>query len=140
MQSAPILLSGKSAILTTNGSGGTASSVAVPVGSTTVTSLGLGSNRPPQLRLLNIGTAVIWLSFTSPAAATAIIPTAGTTTLGTPQSVLWLYPLIEISLTIPCSMAPLASSDANQGHQGFWVNMISAAASQSFYFQMGDGT
>jgi hypothetical protein len=129
-----ITLAGNAAILTTNAAGSTSNSV--PVTYKGAGNLNLGDLVPPQLRLLNTGTAMIWLSFTSPAAGTAVIPTAGTTTLGTPQPVIWLAPNIEIVISVPVAiqqLTPLVNGI------GFWLNTISAAASQSFQLQLGDG-
>lgn len=130
---APIFLQGNSAILTTSATPSTSRSVPVPVSSMGV------SGGVPQIRLLNKGTVDVWLSFTSPAAAAAVIPTAGTeATLGTPQAVLWLAPGIEITLSLPCSIAPLTG--VTNTPVGFWVNHISTVASQVFQLQLGDGT
>lgn len=133
---APITLFGNSAILTTNGAASTNTST--PVVYPGATGMNVGTlGQPVQIRLLNIGTAMIWLNFSGLAAGVAVIPTAGTTTLGTPQPVVWLAPGIEITLTIPCSIGQLAGV-ANTPI-GFWLNHISSGVSQSFQLQLGDG-
>lgn len=137
MQTAPIALFGNSAILTTNA--GASTNTSVPV---LLSALGfVNFQNPPQIRLLNKGTADIWLNFTNPAAVPAVIPVAGTTTLGTPSPVIWLAPGIEITLTLPVSIAPMTGVTGVTGAAatGFWMSNISTGTSQSFQFQLGDG-
>lgn len=136
MQSAPICLMGNSVALTTNGSINTNTSF--PIVYEGAAGLNLPGAKPPNIRLLNVGTAVVWFSMTNPAAVAAVAPTAGTTDMGTPRPVSWLYPLIEISLTIPCSIAGLSGVAGSP--LGFWLNVISGTASQNIYLQLGDGT
>lgn len=90
-----------------------------------------------QIRLLNKGTVDIWLSFTSPAAAAVAIPTAGTTTVGTPQPVTWLEPGVDLVLTLPQGWQALTGTTLNG--PGFWLNTIATVASQSLYLQIGEG-
>lgn len=130
-----INLMGNSVILTTNATPSTNNSV--PVIYSGSSNLNLGNSQPPQVRLINKGSGDVWLNFSSPAAGTAVVPTAGTTTLGTPQPVSWLAPNVEIVLTLPVSIAPL--SGVSGSPLGFWLNTISTLASQSFYLQLGDG-
>jgi hypothetical protein len=129
-----ITLAGNSAILTTNATPSTSNSV--PVVYKGAANLNLGDVISPQLRLLNIGTAMIWLNFSSPAAGTAIIPTPGTTTLGTPQPVIWLAPNVEIVLSLAAIVQALTPAGTGIG---FWLNTISTGVSQSFQLQFGDG-
>lgn len=135
MQLQPFMPIGNTVILTTNGTASTANNTMVPW----VPSAGLNipSAQPNQIRMLNKGSADIWVSFT--AASTAIaIPTAGanTGTIGTPTAATWLAPGIEITLTIP---GPFALSGATATGYGFWLNNISTGVSQVFYFQLGEG-
>jgi hypothetical protein len=135
---APITLFGNSAILTTDAVASTSDST--PIVYPGAAGLNVGTvGQPVQIRLLNIGTAMIWLRFSGLAAAAAVIPTPGVgATIGTPQPVSWLAPGIEITITIPCSIGQLAGV-ANTPI-GFWLNHISAGVSQAFQLQVGDGT
>lgn len=135
MSTQALTLMGNSAILTTNATPSTSNSVPVPLAGTA--NLNLGTSQPPNIRLLNIGTSMIWILLSAPTAGTAVIPTAGTTTLGTPQPTIWLAPNIEITLTV--SVPIQALSGVSGQPIGFWINTISAVASQSFQFQLGDG-
>jgi hypothetical protein len=134
-QIAALVLAGNSAILTTNVTPSTNNSV--PVVYAGSTNLALGTTQPPQIRLLNKGSSDIWLGFSSPSAVAAVIPTAGTTTLGTPQPVIWLAPGIEITLTLAVSILPLVGVAGLP--LGFWLNTISVGVSQNFYLQLGEG-
>lgn len=133
MQLQPFMPIGNAVILTTNGTASTNNSVMVPY----VPSAGLNiaSAQPTQIRMLNKGTADIWVSFTA-AATAAVIPTPGTTTFGTPQPVSWLAPGVEITLSLP-GIFQLQGATAT-GY-GFWLNNISTGISQNFYFQLGEG-
>jgi hypothetical protein len=135
MSGQAIALAGNSAIITTNATPNTNNSVPVPLAGSA--NLGLPTLAPGNIRLLNIGTAVIWFSLTSPAAGTAVIPTAGTTTLGTPQPVIWIAPNVEVVINL--SVAIQALTGVAGGPLGFWINTISLGASQTFLMQLGDG-
>ncbi len=133
MQLQPFMPIGNAVILTTNGTASTVNNVMVPF----VPSAGLNiaSAQPNSIRMINKGSADIWVSFT--AASTAItIPVAGTTTVGTPSAVSWLAPGLEITLTIP---GVFQLSGASATGYGFWLNNISTGVSQTFYFQLGEG-
>ncbi len=119
-----------------------AANQSVPVLYTVAGGLGFGQNQaPPQIRLLNTGASMIWIGFSSAAAVAAVIPTPGTTTLGTPQAVSWAAPGVEITLTIPCAIQPLANVPGRTDQPfGFWMNLIAAAAGPSpLQCQLGDG-
>src|SRR5258708_18294323 len=88
------------------------------------TDFGMG-NLPAQVRIVNNGTGDVWISMT-PASATAVIPTPGTTTVGTPQAVFRLKPgAIE---TFTCGGGP-----------ALFVNDISTVASQVYDLTPGEG-
>jgi len=144
MQYSPFQPLGNSAILTAG-----VASTSCPVIYPGAGQLNLNNASPPQIRLLNLGTVMVWLNFSVPvfgvgggdptsSAGTAVIPVAGTTTLGTPQPVVWIAPGIEITLTIPVGFARLTGV-ANSPF-GFWLNYISGSAAQNFQLQLGDGT
>lgn len=139
MLSGPFVPQGNAVILTTNAVAGTSTST--PVVYPGATGLNLNSF-PPQGRFLNLGASMIWLNFSVAAngvaaAGTATAPTPGTTTLGTPQPVVWLAPGIEVSLTLPVGIAQLQGVALNP--LGFWLNHVSGGVSQSFQMQLGDG-
>jgi hypothetical protein len=135
---APIILLGNSAILTTTVAPSTSSSV--PIVYPGAAGLNLPQIvQPMQIRFFNTGASMVWVSFTSPAAGVAVIPTAGVgATIGTPQPVMWLAPSVDQTFTIPCSIAPLQGVAGTP--IGFWLNHISVGASQAFQLQLGDGT
>lgn len=137
MQAAPFSPMGNSFTITV---GAASQSVPVLYNPSGGGGLGLGSTEPPQIRLLNTGTAMVWISFSSPAAVAAVIPTAGTTTLGTPQLVSWAAPGVEFSLTLPVAIQGLTGVTGRQDQPtGFWMNVIAAAAGQLLQCQLGDG-
>lgn len=127
-----LTLMGNSALLTVG-----VANASVPVIYKGAGNLNIGDVDPPQIRLLNVTTAMIWLNFSSPAAGTAVIPVAGTVTLGTPQPVVWAAPGVEITITIPVSIVPLTGVAG--GPNGFWLNTIAAAAAQTLQLQLGEG-
>lgn len=132
---APFQPMGNSVILTTNA--GASTSQSTPVTLAGSGNLNIANPQMFQVRLINIGTATIWMSFTQPASATVAIPSAGTTTVGTPQPVLWLFPNVEMIFTLACGIGPLTGVSGTPN--GFWVNTISTGVSQSFYMQLGEG-
>jgi hypothetical protein len=91
---------------------------------------------PQALRMLNNGTADIWV-YISGATQTAAFPTAGTTDAGTPQPGFRLKPGIREVFTLN------AGSPNVEGLQppvpGFWVNTISSVASQPLDITPGEG-
>lgn len=131
---AAFLPMGQSVILTTNAVASTNQSFAVVYSGSA--NLNIPSALPNQARFINIGTDMIWLNFTTPSVGTAVIPTAGTTTLGTPQPSIWLAPNVEVVLTLPVSVVPLLPAGTGVG---FWLNTISASASQKFQMHLGEG-
>lgn len=138
MQSAAIVLSGNSFIVTVN-----AASASVPVlyNPSGGGGLSLGDAQPPQMRVLNAaGGAMVWYSLTAPASAAVVIPVAGTTTLGTPQPVSWAAPGVEFIVTLPTVARLTGVPGRNDNPIGFWLNVIAAAAGQTLQCQLGDGS
>lgn len=122
MQLAPFQPYGNAFILTTNSVASTVTSVLL----SGLLNIQTGAN-PTALRLLNKGTSDIWISLTA-GAGVILIPTAGTSTIGTPQPVLWLAPGVD------CVLSP-----ALPGGNNVYLNSISTGVSQLFYGQFGDG-
>jgi hypothetical protein len=87
--------------------------------------LGSVSVFPSNVRVVNAGTASVWASFT-PATATIVIPTAGTTTAGTPTQAIILLPGVVEVFTLPTGSV-------------LWVNSISLSAAQVFHLLLGEG-
>jgi len=90
--------------------------------------LGFAANQttfPPNVWLINRGTADVFISFTL-ATATIAIPTAGTTTVGTPTQAFNLVPGVPVVLTIPVGPT-------------IWMQNISGTASQTYYVTFGEG-
>lgn len=134
MITAPFLPYGNSVQLTTNGAASTSNSL--PVQFKGAGFLNVGDALPTQIRLMNTGASIIWLSFTN-AAAASVIPVAGTTTLGTPQPVIFLAPNILEVFTLPIGIQPLVGVAGTP--LGFWLNTISTGVSQTFLMQLGEG-
>jgi hypothetical protein len=80
---------------------------------------------PPCVRIANRGASDIWVSFTV-ATATAVIPTPGTATVGTPQAV-WIIPAGAIEVW---TFAPGPT---------LWINDISTGISQTYHVVFGEG-
>lgn len=110
--------------------------------STLVTLAGLSLAQAPQsLRLVNNGTADVWLSIT-PAAATAAFPTPGTVTVGTPAAGVRLKPGIVEVFTLSQLGLNAGAGPAAQGPgsiPGWFMNTISASASQIVDCTPGEG-
>lgn len=110
------------AALTTNATPSTSTSVqltAAAMGIPTYTAF------PPQARMVNRGSADVFVSFTT-ASTAAVLPTAGTSTIGTPTNGWYLIPGIVEVFTLP-------TGDV------VWLNYICTAASQVFYVALGEG-
>jgi hypothetical protein len=123
MQLAPFQPLGNAFILTTSATPSAIVSVALDLRGL----LNILSAAPGSLRLLNKGTADIWISIGA-ANPASLIPVGGTTTLGTPVASVWLEPGVDLVLTFP-----------QAGQLGQFLNMASSVASQQFYGQFGDG-
>jgi hypothetical protein len=82
-------------------------------------------NFPPQVWLINRGTVDVFVSFTL-ATATIAIPTAGTTTVGTPTQAFNLVAGVPVVLTVPIGPT-------------LWMQNISGTASQTYYVTFGEG-
>jgi hypothetical protein len=128
MQLSPFMPIGAPFALTTNATPSTSQSATV-----TYASLGITGKGPSSVRLLNKGTADIWVSITQEAMA-EIIPVAGTTGPGTPANAgsVWLEPGVDLVFTIAAVSGPTTSAK-------LCINSISASASQEFYVQFGEG-
>lgn len=121
MQLSPFQPYGNAFILTTNAVASTATSVLL-TGQLNIPS---GAN-PTAVRFLNKGASDIWISLTQ-GPSVILVPTAGTTTMGTPQPVFWIAPGVDCVLS------------AWPGGQNVYLNSISTGVSQTFYGQFGDG-
>lgn len=129
----PFLAMGKSFVLTSNAVASTNTSFAIVLATA---GLNPGQN-PQQLRAINTGTAMIWGSFSGLFAATAVIPTAGTIDMGTPQPVEWFTPNVEVTLSIPGNIGTMQPAGTGIG---FWLNLISTGTAQALQLQFGEGT
>lgn len=98
--------------------------------------LGLGV-APSCVRVWNTGTAAVWINFTA-SASTVVIPTPGTTTVGTPQVAFPLAPgVIEvISFPIPWTLLTLTPGNLANG---FFMQDISTVAAQTYHVLFGEG-
>lgn len=111
---------GQTVSLQTSGSASTAQS-------RQITAANFGLDRlPPMIRVINRGTADIWISFTN-AQTTIAIPTPGTTTAGTPQACFLIVPGV-VEIFVP-----------NAGPQLF-VNDISTGTSNVYHLTGGEGS
>lgn len=112
-------------------------SAAVPVN---IADLGLGAF-PQSLQFENTGTADIWVLLSSTAAPTAVFPTPGTTTVGTPQPGFRVRPgaIVVYSLNVsdPTQKVPNVAG-TGQG-AGFYMAVISSAAAQNLDVTPGEG-
>lgn len=127
-QTAAFQLSGLSVSLTTNAAPATSQSALIKL-----SDLGM-LQAPAALRVVNNGAVDIWMSIT-PAAAAAVLPTPGTTTAGTPTAGLRLKPgVVEVF-----TLAALGLAAGGAGVPGFFVNTISANATQAFDLSPGEG-
>lgn len=112
---------GNTISFTTSGTPSTAQSVQI-----TPTNFGVGGpGFPSQVRVVNRGTADVWISFT-PLTATIAIPTPGTTTVGTPALAICILPGIVEVFTLPSGPT-------------LWMNNISTGTSQTYHVLIGEG-
>ena len=113
---------GYTASLTTNSTASTANSTQI-----SATALGFKDNQyPGQVRVINHGTDIVWLSFTS-ATAVIAVPTAYTNgSGGTPTQAIPVAPGIIEVFTLT-------------GGPIIWVNDISATVSQTYFLTFGEG-
>ena len=121
----PFLPMGSSFIITTSGTTLTNQSTLVDI-----TLLGLPAGQmPSNIRVRNNdATNALWFSLT-PAAGTAAIPTAGTTTVGTPKLVEWVAASSERVFTI----------NTQSGTSQFYLNTIHVSTSVAVWCQLGEG-
>ena len=115
----PFQPQGNTVSLTTSGTASTSQSRQV-----TAANFGV-QNFPQSVRIANPGSAIVWISFTL-ATATLTIPTAGTTTAGTPQPCFPLLPGVVEVFTLPAG--PVV-----------FVNDISTGTSQTYHITAGEG-
>lgn len=116
---APFSIQGKTVSLQTSATPSTSQSRQIQASDFGMTSL------PSQLRFVNNGTSDVWISMTS-ATATVVIPTPGTSTVGTPQAVVRLKPgVIEVF--------------GMGGGPVLFVSDISTGASQVYDVTPGEG-
>ncbi len=85
------------------------------------------STLPSQFRIVNNGTADIWVVFSSTSGPTAAFPTAGTTSVGTPQPGWRLKPGVVEVFTNPAGPS-------------LFIADISSVASQTYDITAGEGT
>lgn len=119
---------GNTISLTTSAVASTAQSVQITPANLGLPAAPLGSGGipfPPNIRIVSKGTSDIWISITI-ATATIVIPTPGTTTVGTPQFALILVP----------SSIEVWSFDPGPT---MWINNISIGVSQTFHITLGEG-
>lgn len=133
MQLYPFMPIGNSFIITTNGTASTTQQTPIYLAGSG--NLNIPSASPMAIRVFNSGTAVVWFSFSLAASSTIAIPTAGTTTLGTPTSCMWIGNGEDsiFGLAIPPNL--IGSPET----LGIYMNTISTVASQSLYCQLGEG-
>jgi hypothetical protein len=82
---------------------------------------------PPQLRIFNAGTVLVWIWF-SPGSFAISIPLPGTNSVGTPAQAIPLVPgIVEIW-----------SLNNFQG-SNLWISDISSANSQNYWITPGEG-
>jgi hypothetical protein len=129
MQLSPFMAIGQPFAINTNGTGSTSQSTLVPFNSIGI----VAAAKPTQVRFLNKGTADIWASITDNAAA-AVLPVAGTTTIGTPGSLgaWWIEPGVDLIFTFAAVVGGPNSARVN-------LNTISTGVSQLLYVQFGEG-
>lgn len=114
--------------LTTSAVASTSQSVQIlpaNLGLTQVGTSGVFQPFPPNIRIVSKGTSDIWISITINT-ATIVIPTPGTTTVGTPQPCLIIVP----------SSIEIWSFDPGPT---MWINNISTGVSQTFHISLGEG-
>lgn len=121
--------------VTTNATPATASAQTIQFvptstgGSTTATYAGI-NYCPSQVRVVNTGTAIVYLSITS-AARVAVVPTAGT-----PSQEYPVLPNEDVVFTL--SAQPQQSQTGNT-NLALFINTISASASQVLNVTFGEG-
>ncbi len=123
MQISPFMPMGKTVSLTTNGVASTANSTQI-----LPTDFGFTNGLPTQYMLVSSGTSDIWivLANNSTDAAAAAFPTAGTTTVGTPQKGFRLKPGVIMVVTFGAGV--------------LFVGNASTGVSQNFDITPGEGS
>jgi len=98
----------------------------------------ISSGMPTQIRFFNAGSSAVWVTMSVTSGVAAVIPSAGTTTMGTPQPVIFIEPGVDLIFTIPCGFTPIAQAGAAPIN-GFYLNTISAVAAQPLWCLLGEG-
>jgi hypothetical protein len=96
------------------------------------------SGMPTQIRFFNAGTSAVWATLSTTSGVAAVVPTPGTTTMGTPQPVLFIEPGVDLVFTIPCGFTPIPQA-GGAAIPGFYLNTISAVAAQPLWCLLGEG-
>ncbi len=123
MQISPFMPMGKTVSLTTNATPSTANSTQI-----LPSDFGLTNGLPTQYMLVSNGASDIWVVFAnnSTDAAAAALPTAGTTTVGTPQKGFRLKPGVVMVVTFGAGI--------------LFVGNASTGISQNFDITPGEGS
>jgi hypothetical protein len=133
MQHFPFAPWGNSFIITTSAS--TSTSQQTPIILPGSGNLNIPSASPSQIRIYNSGTGPVWFAWSLTLGSTIAIPTAGTTTLGTPQPVMWIGQGEDSIFSVPIPPNIIGAT----AQLGIYLNTISTVASQSLYCQFGEG-
>jgi hypothetical protein len=129
---------GNSWIINTSGTANTSQSTLILLTGSTNAGLGAGM-QPNIMRVFNKGSSDVWVDWTQ-TTGTATIPTAGTTTMGTPQPTTFIEPGVDLIFTIPVTWTVVtAQIQGNVGQLSFYMNTISTGISQPLYCQFGEG-
>lgn len=96
----------------------------------------LGLNfTPSAVRIINAGSAIIWFNMAAASGGSVVIPTPGTTTVGTPQLAIPVMPNAIEVLTLPIPWTIQAASNVS----GFFLQDISTVAAQVYHLLFGEG-
>jgi hypothetical protein len=138
MQLQPFMPMGQAFIINTNATPSTSQVTPILTGNIGLgTTLGGGTPmQPNMIRLFNAGSAVIWLNWNNTGANVAI-PTAGTTTVGTPQYAVFVEPGVDLIFTM--NITYNVGAGGSQANFGFYISTICSVATQPLYVQLGEG-
>lgn len=101
--------------------------------------LGL-TQTPSTMRLINNGTADVWITFGNVNNPVAAFPVAGTVTTGTPQAGLRLKPGAIETFEVPTFAANVPTvANPNVLSSGLWIATIGAAAGPVVDVSFGEG-
>lgn len=121
---------GKSISFTTNATPSTSQSRLI-----LLSDIGLGFS-PTVVHVYNVGTALVWINFAAASGGSVVIPTPGTTTVGTPQIA---YPLVPGAIEVFSFALPWTAQAGLNSPVGFYLQDISASASQTYHLTFGEG-